>query len=127
MPPDLVFFDAGRVGSFEQQQRRGRDGRRWDQELQQIHGSVTLVILLTAGDSFCTTPLGQRISTLSILVACPIPKCRRSELWPEYPLPPFTSRIWVWPPALSVTRAPIASRFDFTPISFNCTQFPAPS
>jgi len=45
--------------------------------------SVIFVILLTAAISFCVTPLGHLISTLSILLACPTPKCSVSVLWPE--------------------------------------------
>ncbi|HEY6304414.1 MAG TPA: hypothetical protein VIX14_15260 [Terriglobales bacterium] len=35
----------------------------------------------------CTTPLGQRISTASVVVAFPSSKCRRKSLCEMYPPP----------------------------------------
>jgi hypothetical protein len=47
-----------------------------------FHGaSVMIVSRSMGGDTFCFTPLGQRISTLSTLVAFPSPNVTGNSDW----------------------------------------------
>jgi hypothetical protein len=70
--------------------------------------------------SFSFSPLGQRISSSSTFEVAPRPKCKRKSLYP----PPLHTFCTCWCPfARTVTRAPIAPRFDFVPSTFTITQF----
>src|SRR5262249_28734554 len=66
---------------------------------------------------FCRIPLGQTISTLSILVRSPRPKWTVFEDCDRYPLAERTSRVITAFPEYSLTRAPMASWLLLVPCS----------
>src|SRR6185295_5357653 len=101
---------ARRVGGTRDQ-RRGDDdeGRRDAQRGARSHraGSLTSVRrFATTSATFCTTPLGQRISQLSTCFASPSPKCNVRLDCERYAPPVCTWRTSVFPPTLTVTSAP---------------------
>src|SRR5436189_3195421 len=63
-------------------------------------------------------PLGQSTSTRSAAAADPSPNVSGSWLCDRWLEPLLTRRDTVAPPALTVTRAPIPSRFDSVPVVF---------
>ena len=100
--------------------RPGLQGCELRSALAQMIGGIRRHVL-----ELVDAPDGQRTSRDSTRLASPSPKCRRGSLVERKLPPPNRWATWRRPPAVTVTRAPIASRLERVPSSPSVKKCPA--